>query len=298
MKCTPPAKCCSRRLFQEVAGMANHDAGRALWAYGLALISGMACLVVLELSRSANGETLQQYGAGPSKGMWGEHTAPIDWCETNYAITRYVAEWWNTTSCVAYVVAALLAVRIPCRSTASGLLALYAWLLAMTGIFSALFHGTLWWWGQKLDEVAETATLVALLHMPHSDALRRTVLHATLAAAGIIIVPVAFCEVHLVATILCLLRILHREIGRLKSANMLWWRGQRAALSGLVGFGCWLVDKAACSSLPTVNQTLQLHAWWHVMTAMALYHAVGAMVVVMDSSSVPPTRTTTTDRLR
>ena len=68
----------------------------------------------------------------------------------------------------------------------------------------------------------------------------------TLAAAGIIIVPVAFCEVHLVATILCLLRILHREIGRLKSANMLWWRGQRAALSGLVGFGCWLVDKAAC----------------------------------------------------
>ena len=256
--------------------------GRVLWAYALALLFGMTCLVALELTRSASGATLQQYGGGPSKGMWGMHTAPIDWCETNYAVMPYVTEFWNVISCVAYVVAALLAVRIPCRKSIRGLLVLYAWLLALTGVFSALFHGTLWWWGQKLDEVAETATLISLLHMSHADALRRTALHGGVAAAGIILIPVAFCEVHLVGTILCLLRILHMQTSQLKSPAMLWQRGQRAALSGLGGFGCWLVDKAGCELLPSTNQTLQLHAWWHVLTAVALYYAVDAMLVVLD----------------
>ena len=32
------------------------------------------------------------------KGFWLPHTATIDWCESNYAVTSYIAEFWNTVS--------------------------------------------------------------------------------------------------------------------------------------------------------------------------------------------------------
>ena len=38
-------------------------------------------------------------------GFWIEHGAPsiVDWCEPNYVVSLYVAEWWNTLSSVPMV---------------------------------------------------------------------------------------------------------------------------------------------------------------------------------------------------
>lgn len=32
------------------------------------------------------------------KGFWAPHTATIDWCESNYVVSDYIAEFWNTLS--------------------------------------------------------------------------------------------------------------------------------------------------------------------------------------------------------
>ncbi len=38
------------------------------------------------------------------EGFWGKQTATIDWCEANYEVTRYIAEFWNTISNIVMIV--------------------------------------------------------------------------------------------------------------------------------------------------------------------------------------------------
>jgi dihydroceramidase len=40
---------------------------------------------------------------GLDEAFWGLPTASVDWCETNYNVTPYIAEFFNTLSSVAMV---------------------------------------------------------------------------------------------------------------------------------------------------------------------------------------------------
>ena len=258
--------------------------------FASALVAGTLGWLVLEYSRvdTVSSARLMHYGNGPTNGRWGQHTALIDWCEANYAVSPQVAEFWNTLSCVAYLVAAAPHVR-RFASPDAAWKNLYAAFLAMTGITSALFHATLWWWGQKLDETFENAALVVLYHVVATasrqdgghdrDALlTRIGLHCVLMTVLIIGVPVAFAELHLVGVLLGLfyhLLAMPRDVG---DACMPF--ATPAAAWGLAAFAAWLLDKVACDASPTGwTQALQLHAWWHVGTAAALHGAARAVSV-------------------
>lgn len=84
---------------------------------------------------------------------YGTHTSSIDWCETNYAITPYVAEFYNTLTNLPSVLLGLWGCY---ASLKGGLRRRYAagYLgLVVIGVGSFGFHASLRWEWQLMDEL-------------------------------------------------------------------------------------------------------------------------------------------------
>ena len=91
------------------------------------------------------------------KGYWTDRVAAasVDWCEPNYLVSPFVAEWWNTWSSIVISLGAVLGL---------GMLLCSGWprerrfvlgyvVVFVVGVGSAAFHGTLSKLGQALDEL-------------------------------------------------------------------------------------------------------------------------------------------------
>jgi dihydroceramidase len=79
-------------------------------------------------------------------------TSSIDWCERNYVVSFFVGEWWSTLSNSLAIVLALWGM---CMALGHGcelrFVATYA-NIALVGVGSVAFHGTLTHIGQQGDE--------------------------------------------------------------------------------------------------------------------------------------------------
>lgn len=84
---------------------------------------------------------------------WGKVTADYDWCERNYVVTPYIAEFWNCISSVGVLLAGIYFLRRSLRFSYGRRFHFASVGVAIIGLGSILFHGTLQRWGQVLDEV-------------------------------------------------------------------------------------------------------------------------------------------------
>jgi hypothetical protein len=78
------------------------------------------------------------------KGYWGSATSTLDWCEENYTVSIYIAEFFNTISNLNYIILAFLGIWSCYRVKAEkrDYLTFLAGLLNI-GLGSGLFHMTL-----------------------------------------------------------------------------------------------------------------------------------------------------------
>ena len=113
-------------------------AARARHTYSIEFVLQLGLKGVV-LSMDGNDSALYQQ----REGFWGKPSATIDWCEENYELSHYIAEFWNTVSNITFVVLALYGYRRARQERFERrFLAQYVAVL-VTGIGSALFHGTL-----------------------------------------------------------------------------------------------------------------------------------------------------------
>mmetsp|Transcript_6564 Transcript_6564/g.10767 ORF Transcript_6564/g.10767 Transcript_6564/m.10767 type:complete len:330 (-) Transcript_6564:133-1122(-) len=90
-------------------------------------------------------------------GFWHPHTGDFDWCEYNYAWTEYIAEPWNTFTSLIYIIVAFISIHNTSRYIPANIyvsdLTLLTVILIFIGIGSTLFHATLRYETQLLDEL-------------------------------------------------------------------------------------------------------------------------------------------------
>jgi dihydroceramidase len=86
-------------------------------------------------------------------GYWSPITSTVDWCELNYEVTHYVAEFVNTLTNVSFLFLGLIGIYSCYKTRAETRFYLCLLSYMLVGLGSFLFHGTLYYEMQLLDEL-------------------------------------------------------------------------------------------------------------------------------------------------
>eukprot|EP00735_Rhodelphis_limneticus_P004137 TRINITY_DN15693_c0_g1::TRINITY_DN15693_c0_g1_i1::g.18817::m.18817 TRINITY_DN15693_c0_g1::TRINITY_DN15693_c0_g1_i1::g.18817 ORF type:complete len:318 (-),score=24.05,sp/Q9NUN7/ACER3_HUMAN/33.85/3e-37,Ceramidase/PF05875.7/1.2e-53,DUF1129/PF06570.6/4.7e+02,DUF1129/PF06570.6/2.8e+03,DUF1129/PF06570.6/0.13,7TM-7TMR_HD/PF07698.6/1.1e+03,7TM-7TMR_HD/PF07698.6/0.093,7TM-7TMR_HD/PF07698.6/32,7TM-7TMR_HD/PF07698.6/3.3e+02,DUF4131/PF13567.1/6.7,DUF4131/PF13567.1/1.3e+02 TRINITY_DN15693_c0_g1_i1:43-930(-) len=215
-------------------------------------------------------------------GFWGSATASIDWCERNYEVCYYIAEFWNTLSNLAIILLGLLGFFY-----VQHLERRYQFVYVMvmvTGMGSALFHATLLYKNQLADELPMTWSIVLWIYVIYGNhvhpknekkwityALTIYVLIMTYIQWTITLEHPIYFQLHFLAA--CL-------FGFYRSSHMYHDCTDPKArrvyelylLFGIVAIVFWSIDQAQCNLLRSLKLNPQLHAWWHVLMGLHCFY--------------------------
>ena len=223
----------------------------------------------------------------PTTGFWGTPTSSVDWCEANYAHTPYVCELFNTVSSLAMVVVGLAGTLCHRRLLERRFLGAF-FLVALVGLGSIAFHGTLRFELQMLDELPMLYTVILmafiLLEQQPGRRFGAWLPRSLVTYAVFVTYLAAFTRGRLQFYLFqvsfgslefwCLYQV-YRLFRASQSSIVRRWFLQGVSLyAGAMIL--WFSDLRFCDvlaiQLPAhgmVNP--QLHAWWHVLVSGGFY---------------------------
>jgi dihydroceramidase len=227
-------------------------------------------------------------------GFWCPHTSTLDWCEENYVVTRYIAEFYNATSSLIFPLLAVYAgyhnykaVKLPKRFITS------FFILGLVGIGSALFHGTLKYSMQLADELPMIygASQQLFCVVPYYFAGILLSLICILFTWYYIFINRNPSFHHALFTILELsfAVIIYYKISKLnnkREALKLLGNGISITLFAAI---LWSIDNNYCHYLKQFRQVmnrvysgpfLEFHAWWHILSSFGVLWLLSCCFVV------------------
>jgi len=221
-------------------------------------------------------------------GVWGPRTASIDWCEDNYTVTVWIAEFWNTVSNLAMIIPPIYALLTSATQLERRYVLSYLMLL-LVGIGSWMFHMTLRYSMQLLDElpmIFATCVFIYTLAQIKEDPGKQNWKLAGL----LVFYSVTFVAIYMVETNPLihefmygfLVVILILQSGYLACTLQDPMRSKLLVVGMVMyamGFLLWNIDNHFCSHLqnfrarnsPSIGVFSQLHAWWHLLAGYSTY---------------------------
>lgn len=230
----------------------------------------------------------------PEIGYWGTPTSTIDWCEENYVVSYYIAEMVNTVTNSAFIALASYSLYNALRHKHELRFLLVSLGFITVGVGSWMFHMSLWYEYQLLDElpmiyatcvpsqivftygkspreslrvtlqIVAFAVTVTTVYLIYRNPLVHQVPYGLL--TGIVMLKSVFLvneHVHIVET--------------RKQMNAVMIRG---FLYILLGYFLWNTDIHLCSMYRSVRRAvgmpygfvLEGHGWWHLLTGIGVYY--------------------------
>lgn len=220
------------------------------------------------------------------QGYWSGLGTPsvVDWCEPNYVVTPYVAEFWNTLSSLVMVAFGLVGLVWWWRHRAR-VARRFAWGfagLALVGVGSAAFHGTLLRGPQALDELPMVYVGLLGAWMLRNRARPR---HEGVAlAVAMAVYAVLFTATYAFATTYFLIFLVSYSVlvayMALGSAMITWVRkapqlqSVLLIMAAVTFFGAtflfWIPEHVLLGCDHPL-QALHLHSWWHLGAGSGTY---------------------------
>ena len=126
-------------------------------------------------------------------GYWGAKTANTNWCEPDYVVSHYVAEFWNTMSSFLIFFYGIYGIVVHHWVEQRFFTALSCFIVV--GLGSAAFHATLWRSMQLLDELPMMWSNSAFIYAVHFMERRGSANIPFVCALTVVTLVLTFCVV-------------------------------------------------------------------------------------------------------
>lgn len=218
-------------------------------------------------------------------GYWGKPTALLEWCEDNYEVTYYIAEFWNSFSSFMFIIPAFVGILFAIQDKLEvRFICSYSGMI-LVGIASFVFHMTLKFETQILDELSMVWAITFFVYSAYEcnsppkstnyPLAAFVVLYSACVSISYVMLqqPVFHQAAFGLVTICIIARTFYCARRMTYSKFLLWY----PLVMYVAAFTLWLIDNNFCDQLRAIRSHLpfpfsgffQLHAWWHVFTALA-----------------------------
>ncbi|MDC6274654.1 ceramidase [Lacticaseibacillus paracasei] len=229
---------------------------------------------------------------------WGPPTATIDWCEENYLFTPYVAELINAFTNVGFVLLAVHHIYSTFKNQHGMLYIFISIGFASVGIGSFMFHSTLLYEHQLMDELP--MVWVTSIPFGYIWGWNKRQPAKFLWNAGTFLVTCWFTYTYIYiyrnpifhqvfyaalnfGVIYKTIRTIQAVVPDPSSRKFLYKLLTFSFSLFAFGFLIWNLDNVFCSTLIHIRRDylgiplgflLEGHGWWHVFTGLGIYYFV------------------------
>ncbi|KAF7716557.1 Uncharacterized protein PECH_004358 [Penicillium ucsense] len=234
--------------------------------------------------------------------FWGPATSYLNFCEEDYAITRYIAEFINTLSSLVFVLFGVYGLRQLREKNAASYRSLLYFGLIGVGVCSAGYHMTLKYHTQMSDELSmhllTTPLLYRILTFQASSKKTRivgivlSVLFVTVMFFHMVLNEFLLHAVTFGTAVLTIAVRTSKITAQQVTDPYMKKKLRNISYFGIFcfafGFFVWLIDGLACGLLKDTRHAIglplafltELHGWWHILTAIGGYVAVALVDLV------------------
>jgi len=223
---------------------------------------------------------------------WGTPTASVDWCEKNYEVCHFIAEFWNTITSSFISVLGLVGIYLTLRERVEKRFAVLYAGIVIIGLGSVAFHGALLLEYQLLDELPMIWTTLAWVYIyrtmqsPRKGLPQDAVLAKRLAVFGTLW-GIGAPWVHYYAPIVFQSLFVGLLGYSMLNAHTYWKICKNPTartmyifynITLVLGAAIWLTDTHACNKLHALfgdywwhKYVGSFHGYWHCLMSVNVY---------------------------